>query len=245
MSFFEHLEELRWRLIKALASVVLFSILAFTFSDQIIDWLIRPTRHLTIPMSLQVLKVQGLLMLKFTVAFVLGVGLSLPAIAYQLWAFVAPGLFREERRWGPLIICAVTLFFLIGAAFAYWVIIPFALNFMVNIGVEGIARNISIEFYTRFVLQLLLATGIIFQMPVLTFLLARLGLVTPQFLRRYWRVAVVIILIIAAIITPPDPVSMIIMSIPLLALYVFSIGIAHLAVRKRTRLPITEEASRP
>lgn len=234
MGFLDHLEELRWRFIKILIALVVASILAFLISDHVIDILMRPARLIGSQMSIQVLKVQGLLMLKFTVAFLLGIVLSIPVIAYQFWAFIAPGLFQNEKRWGPYLIASVTGFFIIGAVFAYFTLIPFALKFLIGIGVAGVERNISIEYYAKFVLQLIIATGLIFQMPVLSFMLTKIGLITPRFLRKSWRYAVVIIMIVAAIITPPDPVSLLIMTVPLLFLYEVSIWISRLASRSKS-----------
>jgi len=234
MGFLDHLEELRWRLIKIIIALIAASVLAFTFSDQVIDLLMRPARQVGSAMTIQVLKIQGLLMLKFTVAFLLGIVISIPIIAYQFWAFVAPGLFQKEKRWGPWLILSVTGFFILGAVFAYYTLVPFALKFLIGIGVEGVERNISIEYYTRFVLQLVIATGIVFQMPVLSFMLTKIGLITPRFLRKSWRYAVIIIMIVAAVITPPDPVSLIIMTVPLLILYEISIWVSRLAVRSKT-----------
>ncbi len=233
MGFLDHLEELRWRIIKIISALIAASVLAFTFSDRIIDLLMHPARQIGSAMTIQVLKIQGLLMLKFTVAFLAGIVIAIPVIAYQFWAFVAPGLFQNEKRWGPWLILSVTGFFVIGAAFAYYTLVPFALNFLIGIGVEGVERNISIEFYMRFVLQLIVATGIVFQMPVLSFMLTKIGLITPRFLRKSWRYAVVIIMILAAIITPPDPVSLIIMTVPLLILYEISIWVSRFASRSK------------
>ncbi len=230
MDFLDHLEELRWRLIKCLLTIAVMTCLVFIFSDKILEWLILPTQKLKVAMTIQVLKIQGLLMLKFSIALLGGIALSLPVLVYQIWAFISPGLYHSERRWGVGLILGVTFSFILGAVFAYFVMIPYALEFLINVGAEGIARNISIEYYAKFVMQLLLATGLIFQMPVVAFILTRMGILTPRFMRRYWRYAVMIIVIVAAIITPPDPVSMILMSIPLLLLYEVSIVVSRLAL---------------
>ncbi|HNZ36647.1 MAG TPA: twin-arginine translocase subunit TatC [Candidatus Marinimicrobia bacterium] len=233
MGFLDHLEELRWRIIKILIALVLGTVGAFLFSDQAIDILMRPSRQVGSEMTIQVLKIQGLLMLKFKVAFLLGLVIALPIVAYQFWAFISPGLLQNEKRWGPGLIIGVTVFFLLGAIFAFFVLIPIALKFLIGIGVAGVERNISIEYYTKFVMQLILATGLIFQMPVLSFILTKIGLITPQFLRKSWRYAIIILMVIAAIITPPDPVSMIFMTLPLLFLYEISIWISRIASRPK------------
>ena len=205
---------------------------SFIFSDRIIQWLLLPSRPLHTNMTIQVLKVQGLLMLKIWVACAAGVVLSVPVLGYQLWAFIAPGLYRHEKRLAPMIAGAVTLFFCIGALFAYFILIPFALAFLTGIGAAEIQRNISIDYYIRFVIQLVIAAGLVFQMPVLSFLLTRVGILTPAFMRRYWRHAIIVILIISAFITPPDPLSMILMAMPLLLLYEISYWISRLVYRR-------------
>ncbi len=235
MGFLDHLEELRWRLLKALFSIVIFMVLAFLFSDIFIDLLIKPSRMLQPDMKIQVLKIQGMLMLKFGVALIIGIVFSIPVIAYQFWAFVAPGLFPSERRWGPWLVLSVTLFFLAGILFAYFVIVPFSIKFLVAIGSAEVEKNISIDYYAKFVLQLLVASGIVFQMPVAAFLLTKMGLITPAFLRKSWRYAIIIILVFAAFITPPDPVSMLMMGLPLFFLYEFSILVSRVALKGEKR----------
>jgi sec-independent protein translocase protein TatC len=232
MGFLDHLEELRHRILVALAFVVIFTLAAFLFSDRFIQLLIRPAVQLQPDMKLQVLKVQGMLFLKLWVAFAVGLALSIPVIVHQFWAFVAPGLYPDEKRWAPWLVISVTVFFLVGAIFAYLILVPFALRFLIGLGSAEIEKNISIDFYAKFVMQLILGAGIIFQLPVLSFLLTKMGLITPVFLRKSWRYAVIISMVLAAIITPPDPVSMLMMGIPLLFLYELSIWIAKIAYRK-------------
>ncbi|MBN2279399.1 MAG: twin-arginine translocase subunit TatC [Candidatus Marinimicrobia bacterium] len=243
MGFLEHLEELRWRIIKALIAIVLFSVIAFLFSDFFVAALMFPSKNIE-NMVVQVLKVQEMLMLKFKIAFIMGIIAAIPVVAYQFWAFVAPGLYPREKKWGPALVIFVTLFFLIGAAFAYFVLIPFALEFLVAIGADEIKRQFSLDYYSKFIIQLVLATGIVFQMPILSFLLAKMGLITKKFLRKYWRFAVVISFILAAFITPPDPVSMLMMGFPLILLYEISIYIAGVAQPKEEPEPECKEKTK-
>jgi sec-independent protein translocase protein TatC len=231
MGFLDHLEELRKRIIKAIVSVLIFSVGAFVFSDFFVEALMLPSRNVP-NMSIQVLKVQEMLMLKFKIAFIMGIVVSIPVIAYQFWAFVAPGLYPDEKRWGPYLVIFVTLFFLAGGAFAYFVLIPFALDFLVSVGAEEIKRQFSLSYYSKFIIQLVVATGIVFQLPILSFLLAKMGLITKKLLRKYWKFAVTLSFILAAFITPPDPVSMMMMGIPLILLYEFSIFIVGIAESK-------------
>jgi len=232
MGFLDHLEELRWRLLKILFSVILLTIICFTVSDYFIELLLKPSKMLQPDMTIQVLKVQGMLMLKFGVALVMGMVLSIPVIADQFWAFIAPGLYADEKKWGPLLVISVSLFFLAGVAFAYYVLVPFAIKFLTAIGSPDVEKNISINYYAKFVMQMVVASGLIFQMPIASFILTKMDLITPAFLRKSWRYAVIIILILAAFITPPDPVSMILMGVPLFFLYELSIVVSRLASGK-------------
>ena len=232
MGFLDHLEELRWRLLKILFSVILFTVICFIVSDFFIELLIKPSKMLQPDMKIQVLKVQGMLMLKFGVALVMGMVISIPVIAYQFWAFIAPGLYPGEKKWGPWLVISISLFFLAGVAFAYFVLAPFAIKFLTAIGSADVEKNISINYYAKFVLQLLVASGLIFQMPVASFLLTKMGLITPTFLRKSWRYAIIIILFLAAFITPPDPISMLLMGVPLFFLYEFSIVVSRIASRQ-------------
>lgn len=229
LNFLDHLEEMRWRIVKSLAAIMVVAIASFVFSDIFIDILLIPARRLGDKMIIQVLKVQGMFMLKLKVAGVVGLVGAIPVIAYQVWAFVAPGLYESEKKWGKWLVLGVTFFFVSGAAFAYFVLVPFALNFLISLGTTEIQKHISISYYTQFVLRMLVAAGVVFQMPVLSFLLTKMGLINAQKMRKFWRYAVVISLGLAAFITPPDPVSMMMMGIPLLFLYEFSIIVSRMA----------------
>lgn len=240
MGFLDHLEELRWRIIKSLLSVLFFAVIAFLFSDVFIKLLVKPIKEINPAVKFQVLKVQGILVLKLWIAFAMGIAFSIPVIVYQIWAFVSPGLYEHEKRWIPWLFVGVTCFFIAGAVFAYFVIIPFAVRFLTGLGIEDVEKNISINYYAKFVMQLILASGILFQMPVLSFILTKIGLISPMTLKKYWRHAVVVILVLAAFITPPDPVSMIMMGIPLFFLYEFSILVSKIAYK-----PVEEDTESP
>ena len=167
MPFLDHLEELRWRLLKSLISVLIGAVITFYFIDQIIEFLIKPTQDLTNPMDLQVLKVQGMFMIKWGIALIGGFVLAIPVLTYQLWKFVAPALYMNERKYlGPLIIFTY-LSFLIGMVFSYTVIIPFSLEFFTSVGVDQIENNFSINYYFNFVTWLMIGSGLIFELPVL------------------------------------------------------------------------------
>ena len=234
MHFLDHLEELRWRLLKALISVLIGSVVTFYFIDVIIEFLIKPTQSLTNPMDLQVLKVQGMFMIKWGIALIGGFVLAIPVLTYQLWKFISPGLYLNERKYvGPLIFFTY-LSFLIGLVFSYTVIIPFSLEFFTSVGIDQIDNNFSINYYFNFVTWLMIGSGLIFELPVLVFILSVIGLLTPAFMSHYRRHSIVVILILSAFITPPDPVSLVLMFIPLWLLYEISIGVSWLVNRKRS-----------
>jgi len=231
MGFLDHLEELRWRIFKVLISITLFAAGSFFFSDFFVNFLIEPTKTIEPPLTLQVLRVQGMLIVKMWIAFFGGVILSLPVIVYQIWSFVAPGLYETEKRHLPTLIVVTFFSFIAGAAFAYYVIIPLIIPTLLAFGVEGVENNISINYYFSFVLQMIIASGVIFEMPVVAYFLGRIGLLTPAFMRHYRRYAIAVIFIIAAILTPPDPLSQMLLAIPLLILYEISIFISGFASR--------------
>jgi len=233
MPFLDHLEELRWRLVKSLGTILLGAAVTFYYIDPLIDFLIKPTQNLESPMDLQVLKVQGMFMIKWGIALIGGIVLTIPVLTYHIWKFIAPGLYMNERRYVAPLIIFTYLSFLIGLTFAYTVIIPFSLEFFTSVGMEGIQNNFSINYYFNFVTWLMIGSGLIFELPVLVFILSLFGLLTPEFMGHYRKHAIVIILVLSAFITPPDPVSLVLMSIPLLLLYELSIGVSWLVNRRK------------
>ena len=235
MPFLDHLEELRWRLVKSLGTILLGAAVTFYYIDPLIDFLIKPTQNLESPMDLQVLKVQGMFMIKWGIALIGGFVLTIPVLTYHIWKFIAPGLYMNERRYVSPLIIFTYLSFLIGLTFAYTVIIPFSLEFFTSVGMEDIENNFSINYYFNFITWLMIGSGLIFELPVLVFILSQFGLLTPEFMGHYRRHAFVIILVLSAFITPPDPVSLVLMSIPLLLLYELSIGVSWLVNRKKDK----------
>ncbi len=236
MGFLDHLEEFRWRIIKSLAAVVIGAIISFVFIDNIMEILVAPTLKIGDQFTLQVLKVQGMFMVKWGLAFVGGFILGLPIITYQLWKFVAPGLYGTEIKYILPIIIFTYVAFLCGILFAYFVLIPFSLNFFTSMGYGDVQNNISINYYFSFITWLMIGAGIIFEMPILSFILSMVGLLTPKFLRKYRRHAIVAIMILSAFITPPDPISMLIMTFPLIILYEISILVsASVNITKRKK----------
>jgi len=226
MGFFDHLEELRWRLLKAIASIITIAIVVFFVSDQILEFLIKPLDKLPFPVALQFLKVQGMFTIKLEIALVLGLFLGTPVIIFQIWQFLSPGLKKKERRYAPAVILSFILCFGSGAIFAYTIVFPYALEFLLGMGTEGIKANIDISAYVGFFLRLIVAFGIVFEMPVLAFILTKMGILTPWLMRRYRSYAIVSIFVLAAILTPPDAITQVMLGVPLWILYEFSIGIS-------------------
>ena len=229
MSFIDHLEELRWRILKSLGSILAMSIFTFSFANPLVYLLTAPADNIEI--GLQTLTPQGMFILKWNLAIIGGFILSIPVITIQIWKFVSPGLYNKERKILLPLIITIFLCFILGAIFAYMVILPFSLNFFASMVTENVQNNFSINYYFSFVLALIIGSGVIFEMPVASFLFSSIGIITPSFLRRFRREAIMVAVILSAIITPPDPISLIIMSIPMVILYEISIFVSWISNR--------------
>jgi sec-independent protein translocase protein TatC len=226
MHFLDHLEELRWRIVKSLLGIVAGGAVTFAFIDPVLDVLIAPIKSMDAPWELQVLKVQGMFLIKWSIAFIGGIVLGLPVITYQFWQFVTPALRGKERNVAFPLILFTYLSFLIGIFFAYKILIPVSLSFFASMGVSDIQNQFSINYYFSFITWLMIGCGLVFELPVLVYFLAKIGLATPAFMRHYRRHAIVLIMVISAFVTPPDPVSLFMMTLPLAVLYEISIGVA-------------------
>jgi sec-independent protein translocase protein TatC len=244
MTFFDHLEELRWRIVKALAGIVVGTILCWVFIDWIMDGvLLKPVRDVNNnlapgqqPIHLQNLKPFGQVFLYMQVAIIGGIIISIPNILYQLWAFIAPGLLPKERRYIKAIVVFSSVCFLAGIAFAYFVMLPSALTFFAGFGSAEIVNNIAVNEYMNFIISVMLAAGVVFELPMVSWFLSQLGILTPAFMRHYRRHAIVGIFVLAALLTPgTDPVSQVLLAGPLLLLYELSIGISALAWRAKRK----------
>jgi len=230
MPFWDHLEELRWRIIKSLLAIILGAILTYHYGDIVIFWLVAPSQSLSIDLNLQVLKVTSMFTIKITVALFGGIFIGLPIILYQLWRFISPAFEEDHGSSVFLTILLSTLFFVLGMSFAYFIIIPFSLSFFTSLTSSTIHvdYNYSLEGYLIYILWLVFGCGLLFQLPIISVFFTRLGILTPAFLREYRKIAIILSLIIAAILTPPDPISQILIVIPLIILYEFSILISKI-----------------
>lgn len=234
MGFLDHLEELRWRLLRCLLAMMIGSAISFGYIDHILNVLLYPARSTSNSINLQVLSVQGMFLIKWFISFIAGFIIALPYLIYQFWRFVAPGLRVNEKKYAFPVVFFAFSSFILGVLFGYFILVPFSLEFFSGLGAVHVDNNFSIQYYFSFLTWLLFGAGIIFQLPVVSLVLSSIGILTPPFMRHYRRHSVVVILILSSFITPPDPVSMVIMSFPLILLYEMSIGVSWLVNRKRT-----------
>jgi sec-independent protein translocase protein TatC len=236
MHFLEHLEELRWRIIKALAGIVVAAVICAIFVEWLVDdVLLTPVKNASPELTLINIKPYGKVLVYMQVILLGGFILSIPNILYQLWKFIEPGLYPHERKNILLIVVFSSLCFFLGVGFSYYIMLPITLQFFAGFGTTTIQNTIAVNEYMGFVLRMMLASGLVFEMPMVSFFLARLGILTPAFMRHYRRHAYTILLIIAALITPADVVSMMVLAVPLLLLYEISIFIAKIGLQRWNR----------
>jgi sec-independent protein translocase protein TatC len=264
MSFLDHLEELRWHVIRSLASIVVFTIVAFVYVKWIFsNILLAPAKadFLTwralcklghainnpdlcisdIPLLLQSRNMTGQFTITIVAAFIIGVIVAFPYIAWELWRFIKPGLKTTERKGSRGVVSAISFLFFSGISFGYYVIAPLMVYVMVNYQLSDmIVNEFDITSYVSTVVTLVFGSGLLFQLPVVIYFLSKIGLITPAFLRKYRKHAVVAILVVAAIITPPDPLSQTIISIPLYMLFEISILISARVERQKIKAEAAE-----
>jgi sec-independent protein translocase protein TatC len=236
MSFLEHLDELRKRLIWSIASIGIGFLVAYLFIDRIFGFVMRPLKASVHGGKMIYTEPTEAFMLQLKVAALAGLVIAAPLIMWQLWLFIAPGLYRREKRVAlPFVIASSTLF-VCGAAFNHYIMFPAAFRFLGSFNTDYMEFLPRIAPVFALYAQLMLAFGIMFQMPVLVFTLARLGLVTARFLVRNMKYALLVMFIISAVVTPTsDPVNQTLMAAPMVLLYVISIGIAWAFGRKGAR----------
>ncbi len=227
MSFLEHLDELRRRIVFAIVSLAVAFVACFTFSTEIFEFLMGPMQMALPPGGeLIATKVPEIFVLHLKMSFFVAIFVASPAWITQVWLFIAPGLYQNERRFAIPFIFFGTCFFLLGAAFSHYIVFPTAVSFLTTFGSEDIQIKPAVSEVFGFYSRVILGTGIVFQIPTVVFLLARLGLVTPGLLIRQFKYAVLAIFIVAAIMTPPDVVTQTLLAFPMIGLYILSIGIA-------------------
>lgn len=244
MGLMDHLNELRWRLVRCFIAAGVGFLLCWTVVEPIFDFITAPL--------LSALPAHGTAMyttlpepffVRMFVAFVTGLFVTSPYIFYQIWAFISPGLYEEEKKGLLPIALLSAIFFIGGGVFCYFIVFPYAFNFFLGFSSEQIQAMPRITDYLDFVIKLLLAFGLIFEMPLFSFFLSRMGVITAQMMRKARRYAVLCIFIVAAILTPPDVVSQLLMAMPMLLLYEISILVAAAFGRKKKEKKEEEEGT--
>ncbi|KXN98409.1 preprotein translocase subunit TatC [Aequorivita aquimaris] len=259
MSFLDHLEELRWHLIRSTIAVVVLALLAFIFKDFIFDTLIfgpkRPdfptyrmfcniSRSLgmdtfcfqEMPFRIQSRTMAGQFSAHMWTSIYAGIIIAFPYILYEFWRFISPGLKEKERKSSRGFIVIASILFFLGVLFGYYLITPLSINFLGNYQVsKEVFNDFDLDSYISLVRTSVLACGIVFELPIIMYILTKIGLVTPEILRKYRKFALIIVLILSAVITPPDIVSQIIVAIPILILYEVSIYISRIVIRNQKR----------
>jgi sec-independent protein translocase protein TatC len=260
MSFLDHLEELRGHLIRIFLAIIIVATLAYIFSrfifDEIIfapldmafptyDFLCKTANFIKvdttfcndkIPLILQNRTMAGQFSADIWTAILGGFIISFPYVIYQLWRFISPGMHKNERQHSRGFIIISSFLFFIGVLFGYYIICPLSINFLANYSISAQVDNqIDISSYIGLVRASVLASGLIFELPIIIYFLTKVGIVTPEFLKKYRKYALVIVLVLSAIITPPDIASQVIVAIPILVLYQVSIYISKIVIRNQNR----------
>ena len=261
MSFLDHLEDLRWHLIRSTLGIVVAATLAFIFKKFVFDVIIFGPTHMSFPTYEGLCKMSQFLGIEDTTfcadkfPFIIqnrtvagqfsahiwtsiyaGFIIAFPYVLYQLWSFISPGLKANERKSSRGFIVVASLLFFLGVLFGYYIITPLSINFLANYQIsDQISNEFDISSVIAIVRSSSLASGFVFELPIIIYFLTKVGLVTPQFLRKYRKYALVIVLILSAIITPPDVASQVIVAIPILILYQASIYISALVVKNQKR----------
>lgn len=227
MTLLDHVRELRDRLFKAVIALVIGTAVGLALSERILQLLLVPYQR-----QLLVTSPTEALTNVFIVSLTFGAALALPVIVYQILAFIMPGLYPNERKWIYVGVPFGFIMFILGALFAYFIMLPAAVGFLTSIFPTLFNYNLTPDAYIPFVAGVMFWMGVAFEMPLLIFILAKLNIINGRVLGRQWRIAIVVIAIIAAFVTPtPDPINMSIVMVPLLLLYGFSIVLAYVARR--------------
>lgn len=261
MSFLDHLEELRWHLIRSTLAVLILALIAFLAKDIIFDVLIFGPKHADfptyqllchlaqavgvkesfcfdeLPFRIQSRTMGGQFSAHVWTSITAGFIVAFPYVLYEMWKFISPGLKTKERSSAKGFIFIASILFFIGVLFGYYVVTPLSINFLGTYQVSGEVHNdFDLSSYIALVRTSIIASGLIFELPILIYILTKIGIVNPDMLKKYRKISLVIVLILSAIITPPDVASQIIVSVPILILYEVSIFISKAVLRKEEKL---------
>ena len=260
MSFLGHLEELRWHLVRGTSAIFIIGIVVFVFIQPVLDHFLLAHKNpdfvtyqffckvfgsigiesdfcnINIPEKLQSLELTQQFMSSIWISLVLGFIIAFPYLLWEMWRFISPGLHTKERKRSRGFIWIASILFFIGVLFSYYVIAPMSVSFFYGYQLsDNIVNNFTMNSYIGLITNTLLGVSLIFELPVLIYFLTKIGLVTPKFLRKYRKHAFVVVLVLAAIITPPDIGTQIIVSIPIVILYEISIYISAVVVKKQEK----------
>ncbi len=260
MSFLDHLEELRWLLVRSTIAIIIMAMVTYFISDYLFDTILfGPTRPsfftyvyfcelshrlgfadsiciTEMPFIIQNTEMEGQVNVFIWICILAGFILSFPYILWEIWRFISPALYDKEKKNAKVFVFFSSLLFFLGVLFGYFVVIPMSVNFVATFTVSDVVKNqFTLNSYIGMVKTSILASGLFFEMPIIIYFLTKLGLVTHTFLREYRKYAIVLVLIIAAIVTPPDVVSQTIVAIPMLLIYEASIFISYLVVKNQQK----------
>ena len=257
MSFLDHLEVLRWHLVRSIIAIIVFASLAFVYKSILFDDIILAQKKSDfwtyqllcrfsnligkgdalcledIKFSLINLTMSGQFSIHITTSIIAGIVLAFPYLLFEIWRFIRPALAKSERKYATALIFSGSFLFLLGILFGYYFISPLSVKFLGNYVVSDLVQNsISIQSFISTITTITLACGFVFELPLLVYFLSKMGILTPEIMRKYRKIAIVVTLILSAIITPPDVTSQVLLTIPLLVLYEFSIFISNLVNSK-------------
>ncbi len=260
MSFLGHLEELRWHLVRSTSAIFLVAIVLFVFIQTVFDHFILAHLepdfityqffcqifgtigiessfcNINFPTKLQSLALTQQLMSSIWVSLILGIIITFPYLLWEIWRFISPGLHKKEKNKSKGFLFIASLLFFIGVSFSYYVIVPMSVSFFYGYQIsDNIVNNFTLDSYISLFTNTLLGVSLVFELPVVIYFLSKLGLVTPEFLKKYRKHALVVVLILSAVITPPDVASQVIVSIPILILYEVSIHISRFVIKKQLK----------
>lgn len=267
MSFLDHLEELRWHLIRAVIAILLFSIAAFVSVDFVFNtivfgpaktdfWTFQKLCQLgdligskaicidTLDFKIQSRQMTGQFTMHITSSFALGIIAAFPYVFWEFWRFISPGLRMTERSISRGAVFSVTVLFTTGVLFGYFIMSPLAVSFLAGYQVSELVNNeFDITSYVSTLTTLVLGSGLLFQLPIVVYFLSKIGIVTPELMRNYRKHAIVVILILGAVFTPPDPLSQVLIAFPLFGLYQFSIFISARVHKRAAKRALKNELS--
>jgi len=257
MSFLEHLEVMRWHLLRSIAAIVILALVAFVFKEIVFDkiilapkeppfptnrWLCQLGEILGLericinqnPFTLQTVKMAEQFSMHIIVSLVAGIVVAFPYIFWEFWRFIIPALYDKERNTARGAVFFTSLLFILGVLFGYYIISPLSVNFLGNYKVsESVISAPTLRSYVQTITSVVLAAGLVFQLPILVYFLSKVGLVTPDFLKKYRRHSLVVIVTLSAIITPPDVFSQVLVALPLMVLYEIGIAISRRIMKEK------------